>query len=75
MRCWLCRYHSILHGTPLSVLHPKFCFLATSPNFADPGGGGGGAGDCMGKRAGVYALSRQSRVSRSDVGCQPLVAT
>ena len=31
----MCRYHSILHGTPQSVLHPKFWFLVTSPNFAD----------------------------------------
>ena len=41
MRYWLCGYHSILHGTPQSVLFPKFWFLATSPNFADSGGGGG----------------------------------
>ena len=32
---------SILHGTPQSVLHRTFWFLATSPNFADLGGGGG----------------------------------
>ena len=34
-RCSLCTYHSILHGTPQSVLHPKLWFLAPSPNYAD----------------------------------------
>ena len=38
MLCWLCRYHSILHGTPQSVLPPNFWLLATSPTR---GGGGG----------------------------------
>ena len=46
MRCSLCSYRSILHGTPQSMLHQNFWFLATSPNFADslgpsPTGGGG----------------------------------
>ena len=38
--CEPCSYHSILHGTPQSVLHPKLWFLATSPKFADSEGGG-----------------------------------
>ena len=47
MRCWLCSYHSILHGTPHSVLHPKLWFLATSPNFADS----------LPTRGGVYVVA------------------
>ena len=35
MRCSLCSYRSILHGTPQSMLHPNFWFLATLPDFAD----------------------------------------
>ena len=56
MRCWLRSYHSSLHGTPQSVLHPKLWFLATSPNFADslgpsPTRGGGGGCMCFESRA------------------------
>ena len=48
MRCEPYNYHSILHGTPQSVLHPKFWLLATLLNVADSVGpsptraGGGG---------------------------------
>ena len=66
MRCWLCSYHFILHGTPQSVLHPKFWFLATSPNFADTlgpwptqGGGGGCGWSAVGK------ASRKQQASTS----------
>ena len=48
MRCSLCSYHSILHGTPQSVLHPKIWFFGNFAEFrrlvgplADSGGGGG----------------------------------
>ena len=61
MWCEPWRYPSILHGTPQSMLHPRFWFLATSPNFANLLGpspplrrGGAGVAVARQQRAGAW---------------------